>query len=97
MNINNENLCDYGCGKIAKFQMTSGKWCCEEFYSKCPEIKRKNSIGFKNRKNKKVREKPEFCDYGCGKSAKFQFKNGKWCCEEKQQRCQKLRFQKPFL
>jgi hypothetical protein len=34
-------LCDYGCGRIAIFQMTSGKWCCESFYTKCPEFIKK--------------------------------------------------------
>jgi len=27
------------------------------------------------------------CDYGCGKSAKFQFKNKKWCCAHRFDRC----------
>lgn len=40
-------LCDYGCGREAKYQMTSGKWCCEDFYSKCPAIRKKNSDGLK--------------------------------------------------
>jgi len=36
-------LCDYGCGKEAKFLMTSGKWCCEDFYTKCSNNRKKNS------------------------------------------------------
>lgn len=36
-------LCDYGCEQEAKFQMTNGKWCCQNYYSKCPEIRRRNS------------------------------------------------------
>lgn len=35
--------CDYGCGRKARFKMTNGKNCCETFYSKCPEVRRKNS------------------------------------------------------
>lgn len=31
------------------------------------------------------------CDYGCNKEAKFQMKNGKWCCSEKPQQCDFLR------
>ncbi len=27
------------------------------------------------------------CDYGCGQEAKFQFKNGKWCCVKSQNSC----------
>lgn len=36
-------LCEYGCGKEAKHQMKNGRWCCEDFYTKCPENRRKNS------------------------------------------------------
>lgn len=32
-----------------------------------------------------------FCDYGCGQEAKFQFKNGKWCCSKRWEYCQKTR------
>jgi very-short-patch-repair endonuclease len=42
-------FCDYGCNRPAIHQMSSGKWCCEKFYSKCPEVKRKNSEKNKNR------------------------------------------------
>jgi hypothetical protein len=38
------NLCDYGCGKPAKHRFKNGKWCCEDFFTKCsnfkPKIKR---------------------------------------------------------
>lgn len=27
------------------------------------------------------------CDYGCNQPAKYQFKNGKWCCSEKYSSC----------
>lgn len=27
------------------------------------------------------------CSYGCGREAKYQFKNGKWCCEESHTKC----------
>ncbi len=27
------------------------------------------------------------CDYGCGKEAKFQFNNGKWCCSKFTSQC----------
>jgi hypothetical protein len=35
-------ICDYGCGQEAKYKMTSEKLCCSDFYTKCPEIKRRN-------------------------------------------------------
>ena len=31
------------------------------------------------------------CDYGCGKEAIHQFKNGKWCCSENYQSCPFIR------
>jgi hypothetical protein len=31
------------------------------------------------------------CQYGCGKEAKFQLKNGKWCCEARSQKCSEVR------
>ena len=37
-------LCDYGCEKIAKHQFKNGKWCCENYFAKCPEERRKKSI-----------------------------------------------------
>jgi len=27
------------------------------------------------------------CEYGCGQEAKYQFKNGKWCCSKSHQQC----------
>lgn len=42
-----EMKCDYGCGLSAKHQMSSGKWCCESHYNKCPSNKKKNSRGLK--------------------------------------------------
>ena len=40
-------LCEYGCGEIAKFKMTSGKMCCAEHYCSCPALKKRNSEGVK--------------------------------------------------
>jgi len=36
------------------------------------------------------------CDYGCGREAKHQFKNGKWCCEDHYSKCSKNK-EKCFL
>jgi len=33
----------------------------------------------------------KLCDYSCGQEAKYQFKNGKWCCEKFYQKCSSLR------
>ncbi len=29
----------------------------------------------------------KLCEYGCGQEAKYQFKNGKWCCSENTNKC----------
>lgn len=29
----------------------------------------------------------KFCDYDCGREAKYRFKNGKWCCSKSYQSC----------
>ena len=31
------------------------------------------------------------CEYGCDQEAKYQFKNGKWCCSESKNSCLSLR------
>ena len=36
------------------------------------------------RKRKKV---PKFCSYGCGRIAKYHFKNGKYCCKPNANQC----------
>lgn len=33
--------CEYGCDRAAKFQLKSGKWCCEEVRQRCPAQKEK--------------------------------------------------------
>lgn len=52
------HLCDYGCNQEAKYQFKNGKWCCENFYSKCPNKrietskKSKGRIGYWTGKNR---------------------------------------------
>ena len=41
------HICEYGCGKEAKYQLKNGKWCCCEHYNKCEAIRKKNSEGGK--------------------------------------------------
>ena len=33
----------------------------------------------------------KLCDYGCGQEAKYQFKNGKWCCSNSHNKCSLLK------
>lgn len=42
-------ICDYGCGREAKYQFQNGKWCCSKYFSQCPEIRKKNTIDSKHR------------------------------------------------
>ena len=39
----------------------------------------------------KTELKIHLCDYGCGQEAKFQFKNGKWCCSKNYVQCPESR------
>lgn len=80
-----KKLCDYGCGREAKYQFKNGKWCCSEYFTQCPTQRNKNSkfrygIYYNNNSN-------ELCDYGCGQKAKYQFKNGKKCCSIHTNKC----------
>ena len=34
-------ICEYGCGKEAKYQFKNGKWCCSSHYLKCPNYRNK--------------------------------------------------------
>lgn len=40
-------LCEYGCGLLGHFKLTSGKYCCSSHHNSCPENKRKNADGLK--------------------------------------------------
>jgi len=96
------NLCDYGCGKEAKFLFKNGKYCCSKNISFCESIK--NKIGSKNSnnhwgetaKNKRNEtidnyelnhDSTKLCSYNCGNIAKYIFKNGKFCCEKRPSMC----------
>lgn len=68
-------LCDYGCKQIAKFKMTSGKWCCEEHHTKCPINIKKNSIGLKTAYKDGKKSKSNFSKEAVIKSVKNRKKN----------------------
>ncbi len=42
------NICDYGCGQEAKYQLKNGKWCCSSHCTKCLVMRKKNSESLKN-------------------------------------------------
>jgi hypothetical protein len=37
----------------------------------------------------------KLCDYGCNQEAKYQFKNGKWCCSENHKSCPGISYTPP--
>lgn len=48
-----DRLCEYGCGKEAKFPPGKGrkKWCCSKSPNSCPEIRRRNGEVKKGKNN----------------------------------------------
>lgn len=46
--IVDNGLCSYGCGRPWKFKLKR-KYCCEDSYNKCPEVRRKNGEKQKKR------------------------------------------------
>jgi 5-methylcytosine-specific restriction endonuclease McrA len=86
-----EILCDLGCGQIAKFKFRTGTLCCEDNISKCPaEIERRT--GLKMPVYEKIENLDEIlCDYDCGEIAKYQTKDGKYCCSDHLRKCKKIK------
>ena len=41
--IDEQHLCDYGCGQVAIKQFGNGKWCCSESHQQCPNSKMKTN------------------------------------------------------
>ncbi|MFH1932757.1 MAG: hypothetical protein ABIN18_14370 [Pseudomonadota bacterium] len=56
-----KHLCEYGCGRIAKFQKRNGKWSCDKNWQACPG-------------RKKLNLNP-FCACGCGRTINGTEKN----------------------
>lgn len=90
-----DNLCDYGCGQIAKYFFTkSKKWYCHVTYKSCPVIIEKTTrknLGKKVKSSEFKNENKILCDYGCGNEARFilDFTNSKkYCCSKNYSGCQ---------
>lgn len=45
--MNSIKICDYGCGKIANFQLKNRKWCCCTKHTSCEAVRKKNSESLK--------------------------------------------------
>ena len=47
--LNGGKLCEFGCGRPARFILKIGKVCCEKDVSSCPEMRRKNRESHKGK------------------------------------------------
>lgn len=82
-----EHLCEYGCGKEAKFITRNGKYCCCKTFKQCIAIRKKRLITLENtckiKTQKRLKEKQEYIEqqkcYICGEQAHF-IKTGRYCC-----------------
>jgi hypothetical protein len=92
-------LCEYGCGREAKYPPRKGKpkWTCEIQPQKCPVNKQKYSWG-KGQKHlieilNPVQDSGILCEYGCGREAKYTpgKRRKKWCCELHPNACPKAK------
>jgi len=89
--INTDQKCDYGCNKKAKYMFMNGKLCCEKNYRSCPGLINSKLSPTTSSKGTLLKKDHNFlCSYGCGKKAKFKFKNGKYCCSEYATQCKNV-------
>ena len=86
-------LCDYGCGREAKYYFKyAKKWCCEKYTSMCPELRKINSNSHKNISIRIQNTEGRLCEYGCNRVAKYQLVgNKKLCCSKTPASCEKMR------
>jgi len=42
--MTSKKICDYGCGLEGVYLFGNDKWCCSEYTSQCPEMRRRTSI-----------------------------------------------------
>lgn len=75
----NDRLCNYGCGKIAKFQVASNSFCCSYSNQLCDVI-RSQSNETRIISLEQAIPKNHLCDYGCGGIANFAVGKNLFCC-----------------
>ena len=73
-------ICHYGCGREAIKQNKSGNWMCENSSSKCPEIKKKNSMGgvVAYTTGKRIKPKDQYRNLPEETKEKMAWKKGKY-------------------
>ena len=89
-----EHICDYGCGKIAKYKFGNGKWCCEENMHRCigyrnkfSKIARENAKGSNAYLMRKLASKGKRrCKY-CNEIARYWLRKNIFCCTENARNC----------
>jgi hypothetical protein len=82
------------CLKIKNSYRNKGRIPSNKGKKHSIETRQRISNSRKGKKYKKdiIREKPEFCDYGCGQKAEFYFKGSDtWCCSSRWNKCPKKR------
>lgn len=87
---NNDNLiCDFGCGQVAKYKFKNGKYCCSEMINSCDSVRKRMSISMvgKTSKGIPIENSEILCEFGCNQIAKYKFKLGKYCCSEVWENC----------
>jgi len=43
------DLCEYGCGQEAKYQLKNGKWCCSKSQNSCARMRKKHQLKMKEK------------------------------------------------
>lgn len=91
--IDTSRLCEYGCGKVAKYKYSkSSKLSCSPNSAHCPAVCSKRHVTVQNSGIEPFKVIPtstrEKCIYGCGKRAKFKYqRSGKPCCSRNVSSC----------
>lgn len=73
--MNTVQICEYGCGEIAQFQLKNGKWCCNESCNKCRAVKLKIQSGVKRAYEAGKKIQTGFTESARRKSLKIRKKN----------------------
>jgi hypothetical protein len=64
------------------------KFCCTKCKNSDPDIQKQKILKPKNKYNKPLKiETNILCSFGCEKVGRYKLKNGKFCCENKIQKC----------
>jgi len=88
-------LCEK-CKKEHDGSYASGRFCspkCARSFSTLNKRQKINQKVFKRLKGNRCIKGGllKLCDYGCGQEAKYQLKNGKWCCNKNSSLCPNIK------